>query len=507
LVVLSGCSSFEFDNDKDKDLLDSIDGDKPKTSLMQKLRAKSAESNSIESAVKKKIRWDGDGVVLGEIDSSVFSADSFRDTVDQLIKDERFSTIKNLVRKYPDVAITVLQEANPNLHDSRVLQLIAQNFDTLWCSSNGRQSTAWQSFIVDMTSTGHKAKGLLELKNQFWDHLKRDEPKKAIALKLVNNLPRETDIVVAAEFYRLESIAYMMDGEFSQATRRLRQSLEQLENVSPYQVARLKLLLGEFHRHNGELKEWKSSWAEAVNLQASLLQGRDLKDPSFWSRAAYLRPANTDWPKSAMDQLRTHVLGREVEIAGNMIDDSVVWMAIGLQHNDRTEGQHAVLAFKKSEAACGDKAVRDQLQLFQARAMLLAAQPGASSAILIRLISEYEGQPLADRAQAILGAMKLQNGAIGQGINLIQSSMKSVGQWPRSERLRAQADYGLALLVSGNEQEGLSYLDRVQQEFAALGEFDHAHQVLWNKAKYFEKTEQKQRFTAAQNELADVEKL
>ncbi len=502
-----GCSSFEFDNDKDNDLLDKIGKGGSGQSLLEKLKNKLQPPKSLEAIVKKKIRWDGAGVVLGEIDSSVFSPSSFVDTISELVEANRLSTVRNLVRSYPDVSISVLQEANPMNQDTKVLQLIARNFDVIWCSENGKTSTAWQSYLVDLSSGSRKSNGLLDLKNKFWKHLRENQPKQALALKLVNRLPRETNVVVSAEFYRLEAIAFMMNEQFDKATERLERSLDLLKDVSPYQVARLSLLLGEFHRHGGELNLWKSSWSLAVNTQADLLRRSNLKDPAFWSRAAYLRPAKSDWPSQAMGELKSYLANYEIEIPSGTGDESIIWMAVGLQHNDRNEGQNAVLAFKKSEAAVNDRQLKDQLQLFQARAMLLAAQPGAASAILIRLISEYEGRPMADRAQAILGAMKLQNGAIGQGINLIESSMNSVDAWPRSERLRAQADYGLALLVSGNESEGLRFLDQVQREFAELGEFEHFHQVLWNKAKYFEKTEQKQRFASARDELAKVEQL
>ena len=505
--ALPGCSSFELESDKDKNLLDKIDLKKNGQSLLDKLAGKSAPKASIESAVKKKIRWDGAGVVLGETDSSVFSSESFLETIGQLAEANRFSTIRNLVKNYPDVALTVLQEADPTFQDVNVLQLIAKNFDTQWCSSSGSTSTAWQSYLVDLSSRGRKNSSLLDIKNKFWGHLKENQPREALSLKLVNALPRETDVVLSAEFYRLEAIAYMMNNQFDDAIQRLRQSLGLLQGVSPYQVARLKLLLGEFHRHNDELDSWKSSWSSAVNSQAKLLTSKNLKDPAFWSRAAYLRPAKSNWPTETTGHLQMYLSAREISVPNGTADESVVWMATGLQHNDRNEGQNAVLAFKKSEAAATDKRHKDQLQLFQARAMLLAGQPGAASAILIRLISEYEGTTMADRAQAILGAMKLQNGAVGQGVNLIESAIGSVDRWPRSERLRAQADYGLALLVSGNEADGIRYLDQVQNEFAELGEFDHFHQVLWNKAKYFEKTDQKQRYATARDELAEIEKL
>lgn len=501
LAVLGGCSSFEFDANRSQDKLEKSN----KQSLLDKLVAGSKDDLPIDSA-RKKIRWDGQGVVLGDVDSSVFTTESFRETTSLLVQENRFTSITNLINKYPDIALAVLQEADPVNQDAEILQMIARHFDQQWCASGSDAKLHWQTYLVDLASSGRKKGSLLELKSEFWRHLKNNEPVKALSLKLVNSLPKQTDIVLSSEFYRLEAIALMMNGQMSEAIQRLRHSIDLIDEVSPYQSNRQQLLLGEFYRHSGELDRWKASWSEAVIQQSALVQTKALHDPKFWNRASFLRPAGQPWPAKSIENLQQNVTGQGIVLPPQLTNDSIVWLATGLQHNFRSEGQSAVLAFKKSEAASNDAELNKQLQLFQARAMVLSGQPGVASAILIRIISENPGEVIGDRAQAILGAMKLQNGAIGQGINLLKAAMGTVDQWPQSERLRAQADYGLALLVSGNETEGLSVLSDVQREFEAIGEFDQAHQCLWNKAKYFEKTDQKQRYQTACLELTDIEK-
>lgn len=508
LAWMTGCSWFNVDGDSEENLLEKLSRNDSGDSLLDKLKNRGkSETPPMDQGVNNKIRWDGEGIVLGEIDSSVFTTTTFLETIEQLTRDKRYSTINNLVRKYPDVALLTLQEANPLNQDRDALQRIASSFDTQWCTQRGTGASGWQSYLVDLTATSRKSKSLLDLKNRFWQHLRNHEPKQALALRLTRNIPQSTDVVVAAEFHRLEAIALMMDDQFDLAIQQLRKAIGPLQNYSAYQTSRLNLLLGEFYRHNGDLDLWKDSWANAVSQQAQLLNREGLMDPGFWNRAAYLRPAKTNWPSETIVQLRNHIANLQIPLPQRTHDESIVWLAIGLQHNERQEGQNAVLAFKKSEATSLDPAFKNQCHLFQARSMVLAGQPGAASAILIRLISQHEGTPLADRARAILGAMKLQNGAIGQGINLIESSIQTVDQWPRSERLRAQADYGLALLVSGKEDNGLRVLDQVQQEFQSLRLFDDLQQVLWNKAKYFEKTEQSQRLASARDELGALETL
>ena len=46
--------------------------------------------------------------------------------------------------------------------------------------------------------------------------------------------------------------------------------------------------------------------------------------------------------------------------------------------------------------------------------------------------------------------------------------------WSGLERLRAEADLGLALLMSGRESAGIETLEKVEQEFAATGNLAEA---------------------------------
>ena len=168
--------------------------------------------------------------------------------------------------------------------------------------------------------------------------------------------------------------------------------------------------------------------------------------------------------------------------------EAVIWAIVGTQSLKRHESQNAILAFKKSEALVGSNSLKEELQMQQALAMIDGGQPGPGSAILLRLGSK--STLLGDRAKAILATLKLQNGSLAQGMNLLQSAIKTSSQWPMAERLRAQADYGLAFLMRGKEEQGIKLLNSVYSQFVAEKSFDHASQCLENIATYYQKTDQ-----------------
>ena len=507
-VVITGCASFNLNPNGNKNTFGRLGFGKPSGSkLLDKLTKNNKDDESMSPpAPTSKLRWDGGGVILGETDSPVFSTQAFVEGVAELLSNNRPGTVKHLVRKYPDVALKVLQEINPDPQNALTLQTIAANFDEVWCTDQGQQG--WQDYITDLT--GDKEGKLLLIKQQFWEHLKTHQPRKSLDLGLVNSLPRNANVMLAVEFYRLESIALMMNDDFEASIKRLQTSISLVDPACKYQSNQMSLLLGEFYRHSGQLDLWKSTWKSAVESQSELVQSEKLLDPSFWTRAAYLRPAGMDWPEQTTAGLKSYLDTFEFVSAREAILDatseSIVWLTVGMQHLGRDEGQNAILALKKAEAATTNSDLTDLLRLYQARALVMSAQPGAASTILFRMMSKNEGKLIADRAGAILGAMKLQNGAIGQGTNLLRSAIKTADQWPRDERLRAQADYALALLVKGSESEGTALLSQAQREFEAIGDVDQAHQCLWNLAQYFSKTENRELEKQAVARLADFER-
>ncbi len=488
--AIAGCSVFNF-------------GPEDEQKLLSESKSDTAQKES-QSSSAKQVRWDGGGVLIGETGETLYSPDDFLQNLAKFQEQGRQATIKNLIEKYPDVALETLQQSDPRSQSVPTLQALAAGFDQAWCAS-----PEWQKYVMQLSQQSDDPQSLSAMRQEFHKALQQRAPQRAAKLKLANQINGDTVLFLRADIYRLESIAAMMQDDHDQAIKLLKQSIVLVSNECPYFKTKLSLILGEFYRHAGNGDEWKTTWKESVIENSELVLKHGQLDPVFWERASYLRPAGQAWPEQAAANLGKYlVLKRQfqsVEQANAIGQESVFWVSVGIARQHRGESQNAILAFKKAEASAETPQLIAHLRLLQARAMVTAGQPGAASAMLYRIVADHEGTPMADRAKAILGAMKLQNGGVAQGMNLIESAIKTVDQWPRDEQLRAQADYGLALLIRGREEEGLGVLANVATDFQSLGEFDQLYQCLWNKAKYFEKTKQGQRHRAALAELKELD--
>jgi hypothetical protein len=87
--------------------------------------------------------------------------------------------------------------------------------------------------------------------------------------------------------------------------------------------------------------------------------------------------------------------------------------------------------------------------------VLVLDQPAAATAPLVRLAGSSDPQ-LSRVAMAALGTAKLQTGSTKQGFNLLRRAVEEdeTIDWPG--RAEAEADLGLAYLLVGNEQVGLT---------------------------------------------------
>lgn len=503
LAFVGGCSLLNWNSSDNVDLADSTENAATHPDGAQSGAIDQAQQLGPSSKTGKNFRWDGGGVVLGEADHLAFADHEFQQSVADLIEQRRFRSAQTLVLRYPDMALTALS-GDPNAAQADVaLGVIADVFDSHWATTDSRLCRDYHAW------TGPDRERWLQGHSKFVAYLEQDQPEQALALQLDKLLPKNPLPFVDIECRRLQSIAHLTSRRSDVAIQQLNQAVAIADRSSMYLASQLRLLLGEFYRHSGNLEMWRQTWAQAVSDHAQLLGDDHLLDPVFWTRAAYLHPSNAAWPQEILAQQVDFLVNQgflpDSETISGESTEAVVWLTVGAMHLNRDEGQNALLALKKSEALFTKLELQTELRLHEARAMIATGQPGAASAILIRLISEASDATLQDRAKAVLGAIKLQNGAVAQGLNLLKTALASSATWPPRDRLRAQADYSLGLLIRGREDEGIPLLDQVQQEFEACQEPEQAYQCLWNKAKFYEKTSQDAKRLAVADRLQDFE--
>jgi tetratricopeptide (TPR) repeat protein len=249
------------------------------------------------------------------------------------------------------------------------------------------------------------------------------------------------------------------------------------------------LLLGEAQRRAGKIAEGTGTWQAAVLQIAELVRRPvSIADPILWERAAYLRPVQSGWPTPVMQQLMpagaTGAGPGQPPSTQRGLDEGWLWTSIGRWRLARNEPEGALFALKRAESLTLDARQQAELQLGQALALARLDQPAAAMAVLVRLAGT-RNNPAAPPALAMLGALKLKEGSTEQALALLRRAVEqdSFNDWPG--RGEAEADLGLACLMTGDEAAGLRHLHEAQRRFEVSGDMDLLAECLANESAYW----------------------
>ncbi len=456
---------------------------------------------SQETDGSSKVEVTAGGVLLGDASNLAFTEAEFREALQKVVVDRQLGSLDFLLSIYPDLAHQLLLAGPDSQLAGSALAVIGDAFDRVWQSP---QQPVWRPH-VDRLQNQPDGLEFVKRREKFLRLVSEEKLDDALALQLRVEARRLESIPARVEAARLEGSAYLIADRNEEAIEVLQEAL-QLAEPLPMQGSRLYLLLGEAYRHSQQREAWREAWIRGTTLESSISRSQLLCDPVFWTKAAYLRPSGQPWPDQVVLDFHSVLDQYGIEFPNQIVDESLreafVWAVIGVQSLHRHESQNALLAFKKAEAMVSTPNLRSQLLLHQAVTMIDGGQAGPASPLLLRLASEKG--IVADRARAVLGSLKLQHGGTAQGINLLQSALASVDQWPLEEQLRAKSDLALALLIQGNEAEGLALQEQMCQAFLSANLHSHAVQCLLNQAQYFQNTAQAGRQQATLERLAQI---
>lgn len=445
--------------------------------------------------LKKEVRLDG-ALSLGQANNLAFKPEELGGLLSAQAQAGNWNSVRYLIRTYPDIVADALLEGT-TIDSGSYAKRIAVLYDRFWSEVG---SKSWY-VLYSNPNRGD----FFKLRRRFLGLMKNGQLDQANALGLSKKDFCKEPSIEKAECLRLEGLACLLKEEFAAAEKKLGDSFLVFSEVHPVLAPSVGLLLGECYRKQKKKDRWRLAWSRSVNQAANLISKKEHHHPAFWTDAAFVKPIHERWP----DQV-TNVLTKQLSDSGldstrldSKFDGEVmIWAYIGQKSLERSESQNAILAFKKAEAMISSAQAKSEFQLRQAKGMILGGQTGPATAILTRLGSDKT--VFGDRAKSILATLKLQEGSLAQGMNLLQNAIGSAGAWPTDERLSALADYGLAYLMRGNESEGVSLLMNVHGQFIDLKEMDQAEQVLQNLATYYEKTEQPNRHRET---IATIKKL
>jgi len=439
------------------------------------------------------VRVGGDGFALGDVEQSVCTPQQFLQRVGELLP-ARQTAAAEFVQRHPDVALGILREPGAVPAPPHVLAFVAQVHDRQ-CSRVEAQA-GWSALLADRAAHPDRYAPHDQKRRQFMDHVQNGRVQEALQLGVADTPAGTPGTMLAVDAWRLTGIALVLGGQPQEAAAAFQKALQQAAG-HPYQAVNVLLLLSDAQRRSGMLPAAQSTWQDSVRLASELATAvSPVADPILWERAAYARPVQCPWPvdvQQRLDQVNLAfgiVPGRRdavipVSTAATPADEAALWTAIGHWRLARDEPQAALAALKRAESMTSQSWPAARLQLAQAKALARLGQAQAATAVLIRLASNGDPQ-IARPATAMLGTMKLQQGGVQQGFNLLRRAGEEDPSlfWP--ERPEAEADLGLAYLLVGDENAGLRWLHGAQQAFEASGQHEPLVQCLENEAAYLD---------------------
>ncbi len=432
-------------------------------------------------SVPAEVKVGGDGLQLGESQVPGIARDEFLGHAQELLQGGQPERVRRYVSRYPDAALEALRSARPG--PGRVLEAVAQVYDETCC-----REAAWLMVMQERAEKPGRFAAYDEARKQTLEHARAGRNREAARVNLLAALGREAPYVLFLDAAQVTAEAMLRAGEPAEAVKVLHGVLDRHAENSPHQAAQLGLLLSEAYRRGGKEAEAVAAWESAVTLAAPFLAGPGGADPALWERVAYLRPVGHDWP-AAVRQLRQegNVHPAAVRTPSAQADEVLLWRAIGSARLARREAQAALLAFKRAETCCADRATAASLQLDEAKALIALDQTPAALALLAPLAGKPDS-PARRPAYALLGALKFRAGQVQQAVTMLKRAVEpdGKGDWPGLAD--AEADLGLAYLAGGEEEKGLRWLHSARARFEKAGDQASVAQTVENEAAYFEHT-------------------
>jgi tetratricopeptide (TPR) repeat protein len=429
----------------------------------------------------EKVLASGACLDLGEVERASIDREEFLRRVGELLEANRTETARQFIRRYPDVALETLRHGTNEQARSRALLTIAGLHDE---QCGNPAAATWTALLQERAAHPNRYETYDKTRAQFEDLLRANKAREAVRLSLTRGA---VSPLLEVDAYQLFGSALLLCDKPGDAATAFATALERARPLSAYQTAQLGLLLGEAQRRAGKIPEGTGSWQQAVLTASQLLNAPvPVFDPVFWQRASYLRPASCGWPEPVLQQF-VAAAGAFAESPrdSHSLDESWLWAAVGCWHLDRREPQAALAALKRSESLTLDPGFRDRLQMQQAQALIQLNQTAAALALLVHLGGDAT-HPASSPALALLGGLKLQEGSTAQALALLKKAVEESPSSNWAGRGEAEADLGLAYLMTGDAVKGLEWLHAAQQRAEAAHDGELLRQTLDNEARYFE---------------------
>ena len=455
----------------------------------------------ISTPPAKKIRLDGKEASLETAPAIRLAEGEFWSRLHSLLSDQKNLSATILVRRYPEVAESHMWQRWASPHDTSVTRFVAELL------SRGDTGLAtWQNMLVAARADPLAATRYQKARQQFTRSLESS----TLTEKQVNALSSAAEGVscpmVRIDMLRLLSTNAMAQGQGAWAESMLLQAIELAQqHQAQTQLADLWLMLATQLKQSGDERRAEEAWSNGVDVQTQAEDSSEqFLNAPFWLRADRAKPTDATWPKSARDTLAPFAVSVGCSFAADSPTELIIWTAVGHVYLEASQPQLALLHFKRAENSANGENIW-WLRIAQSHCLAAMGQVHAAATLL--------GGPLASTnptivaaANAALGSMRLRGGAFQLGAQLLGRALAdATQQWPG--RVKAEADFALAHLITGETAEGLRLLHAAQRRFEIQGDHGALLQSLENELKLLQHEGKQEPIEVVRHRMDELERM
>lgn len=458
-----------------------------------------SDDKSAEASRLTGVGVESEGLLLGESEGTGLAPTQLLSSVADQLAERRSASARREIHGYPDVAWQLLRGPVPATH-ATALRAIAAAHDAQCIRPS---AATWQDLLEDRQQRPVAYQRYAQRRAAFLETLRQGFPDQAVQTQPLAPAADGLPALISIDAWQLTGTALLLDGRPAEAAGALEQGIRIAANQYPYYEAHLRLQWSEALRGAGRIDQADAAWRDAVAVaQAGLRANPPLLDPNYWQQAAYHRPVDQPWPESLIQTLAQRAArygvmtdtGQSSPSPSSTSNQASVerhlWACMGQWWLERGEPQAALVAWRRAAGFAVDPLDQQRLELAQAKALLALEQPAAATTLLVAISDSTDRQIQAD-ALATLGSLRLASGSTKQGYHLLSRALTETDavDWPG--RARAEADFGLAHLLVGDQSTGLQWLHRAQSRFESDGAHDDLLQSLENELAYAQQTNSK----------------
>lgn len=464
-----------------------------------KLPIGDGEPSTAKGAAPFQVKVDGASLAFHAPQVATAKTKTFLPRLEQLLKDGDEAAIRQLIYRHPELTLEALRNGLDQT-PTATLQFVAAEYDR-WLKL--QPTDCWSKLYA--SSDTRPAAHYLQVRQQLLDKLQQGTPARGDIDAVGAFLSAKVPTVVRLDAARTAAIAHLVALQPERAATILESACTLAAKSDQYQEYQLRLLQSDALRRANQHEAADRVWLVSVTRAADGCRLQPpLFDPGYWDTASYLRPVKIDWPVAAVRTLVPLSPIPVQQINPNAAEaEAVVWGTIGQALLDRGDHEPALLALKRAETNATNAQTRDWLRLAEANALARVGQTSAATAILASCMSS-ENPAIAAVAHACFGSIKCQAGDSDAGYRLLKKAVPTSHLNGWIGQADAEADYGLACLMRGDEKTGLQWLHSAQSRYESQGESTRLKQSLVNEKEYWKVRKQSPRVAEIETRLTSI---